>query len=176
MTKDTARRLDLATSTVAAALGWRDYETTGALRAYHLSDGRDVLIIADGEYRTAVYLDDAAAWAESDALADDRYAALCQATEMVDPRTLTEELGDWGIGGIDGDPDRTAGDCYQVDVEDMTVTHDGSSGVVDLNAEGEPCQTIEDLCAFVDDLHEQGAYDNATRDRLLEDIDRASIR
>lgn len=34
---------------------------------------------------------------------------------------------------------------------------------------GEPCVSADDLRAFITELHEQGAYDAATRDALLAD-------
>jgi len=40
----------------------------------------------------------------------------------------------------------------------------------DLNAGGEPCETLDDLRALVDELCEQGSFSPETRDRLLSEI------
>lgn len=60
---------------------------------------------------------------------------------------------------------------YTIDHDDLTVTVTQDNGERDdLNATGEPCQTLDDLRDFVRELHDQGAYDAETRDRLLADI------
>ena len=41
----------------------------------------------------------------------------------------------------------------------------------DLNAGGDPCHSADDLRAFIRELHEQGAYTAATRDRLLSEVE-----
>lgn len=57
---------------------------------------------------------------------------------------------------------------HEVSTTDMTVYYTDENGeVFDLNAHGEPCETMSDLRAFVATLHEQGAYDEDVRDRLM---------
>ena len=57
---------------------------------------------------------------------------------------------------------------YSISLSLLTVIHTAPDGERhDLNAGGEPCATLNDLRAFVVELHTQGAYDAATRDELL---------
>jgi hypothetical protein len=40
----------------------------------------------------------------------------------------------------------------------------------DLNATGTPCETLDELRAYVHELFAQGAFDAAERDRLLASV------
>lgn len=61
---------------------------------------------------------------------------------------------------------------YRIHLPTLTVIRHADGEDFDLNAQGEPCRTVGDLRAFVEELHTQGAYDAATRDRLLADVRR----
>lgn len=56
----------------------------------------------------------------------------------------------------------------------IAVDQDGEEH--DLNS-GEPCADHEDLIAFIEELHAQGAFDRATADALIDDakIEAASL-
>ena len=57
---------------------------------------------------------------------------------------------------------------YAINIAALTVIATDENGEShDLNARGEPCATVDDLRAFIAELHAQGAYDAATRDALL---------
>ena len=57
---------------------------------------------------------------------------------------------------------------YAIDLDALTIIATDENGEShDLNARGEPCATVDDLRAFIAELHAQGAYDAATRDALL---------
>jgi hypothetical protein len=56
-------------------------------------------------------------------------------------------------------------------ISSLTVLATDANGeVYDLNAEGAPCRNREELAAFVRQLADVGAYDDATRDALLAEI------
>lgn len=60
---------------------------------------------------------------------------------------------------------------FAIDLENLTVTvDDGEPQPRDLNARGEACETLDDLRDFVRELHEAGAFDEETRDELLEAV------
>lgn len=61
---------------------------------------------------------------------------------------------------------------YRIHLPTLTVIRHADGEDFDLNAQGEPCRTVGDLRAFVKELHAQGAYGAATRDRLLADVRR----
>ena len=57
---------------------------------------------------------------------------------------------------------------YAINLAALTIIATDETGEsYDLNASGEPCVSADDLRAFVAELHNQGAYDAATRDALL---------
>ena len=58
------------------------------------------------------------------------------------------------------------GSWYKIDEMTVIVNHGRSASWWDLNAGGEPCETVDDLLGFVDELEDQGAFDAATRDEL----------
>lgn len=62
--------------------------------------------------------------------------------------------------------------AHRIDLDAMTIIHTDAAGEDhDLNAGSwAPCATIADLADFVRELHEQGAYDAATRDDLLGEL------
>jgi len=63
---------------------------------------------------------------------------------------------------------------YRTDLDALTVIRIDLNGEgFDLNADGEPCESVSDLRNFVGELHEQGAYDAATRDALLGELEEA---
>ena len=58
--------------------------------------------------------------------------------------------------------------AYTLDLDNLTVIRTDDNGErFDLNADGAPCETVEDLRAFVVELHEQGFYSATVRDDLL---------
>jgi len=62
-------------------------------------------------------------------------------------------------------------DTYRVDLSALTVIHTDEHGEdFDLNAGGEPCGDEAGLEDFIRELHTQGAYDAATRDALLAEV------
>ena len=68
------------------------------------------------------------------------------------------------------DPRLLGWTAYSVDRENLTISaelHDGQ--MIDLNAEGEPCENLDDLAAFVKELFGAGAIRHLTmRDMLAE--------
>lgn len=60
---------------------------------------------------------------------------------------------------------------YEIHPEQLTVIRIDAHGERwDLNAEGEPCETLEDLSDFIRELHRQGAFDATTVSDLLVDV------
>jgi hypothetical protein len=60
---------------------------------------------------------------------------------------------------------------HRIDPERLTVVYTDEHGEEhDLNAQGEPCATADDLAEFVAELHAQGAYDAAVCDAMLEQV------
>ncbi len=60
---------------------------------------------------------------------------------------------------------------YSLDLAALTVLATDAAGeTFDLNASGLPCATVDDLAAWIRELHEQGAYDADTRDALLSEL------
>jgi hypothetical protein len=63
---------------------------------------------------------------------------------------------------------------HRIDTTDLTVYATGPDGEThDINATGEPCRDLAELADFVRELHEQGYFDQATRDELLAEIGRS---
>lgn len=61
---------------------------------------------------------------------------------------------------------------FAVSTTEMTVIATDKHGERhNLNAGGEPCETVADLAAFIGELCEQGAYDADTRDALLAQVE-----
>lgn len=61
---------------------------------------------------------------------------------------------------------------HTVDRTALTVIHTDHYGErFDLNANGEPCRTLDDLRAFIAELCRQGAYTADVRDVLLADVE-----
>lgn len=54
---------------------------------------------------------------------------------------------------------------YRISIEHLTVV-----STEDLNAEGEPCRTVDELACFVRELCQEGAYEAAVRDQLIEEL------
>jgi hypothetical protein len=67
------------------------------------------------------------------------------------------------------------GSTYKIHEMTVVVNHGRSASWWDLNAGGEPCETVEDLLGFVDELEDQGAFDVATRDELKRTVMARSI-
>jgi hypothetical protein len=63
-------------------------------------------------------------------------------------------------------------DAYKLDLAHLTVLRTDEDGeVFDLNADGEPCTTMDDLRTFIVELCTQGFYNAATRDALLDEAE-----
>lgn len=61
---------------------------------------------------------------------------------------------------------------YRIDLDALTIIGIDEYGEEhDLNARGEPCQTLSDLRDFIIEMSEQGAYDTDVRNALLGEID-----
>ena len=62
--------------------------------------------------------------------------------------------------------------AYAVDDHTVYVRYTNGPAVVnDLNADGAPCETADDLAEFIDELFRQGAFGTEIRAALLADID-----
>ena len=60
---------------------------------------------------------------------------------------------------------------YRIHPNHLTVIHTDERGEdLDLNADGEPCTTVQQLADFISELAEQGAYDENVREELLEEL------
>lgn len=69
---------------------------------------------------------------------------------------------------------------YALDLDGLTVYITDGGGRRDLNASGEPCRTLAELRAFIDDIYAEGGFKSspdadaaparAIRDRLLAEI------
>lgn len=63
------------------------------------------------------------------------------------------------------------GEAYSVDTEGLTLLYRDEQGELwDLNALGEPCRTAADLCALIEELHQAGTFNAATRDDMMADV------
>jgi len=59
---------------------------------------------------------------------------------------------------------------HTIDHEALTIIAIDENGEAhDLNG-GDPCETTADLRAFVCECHDQGAYNDETRNRLLAEV------
>lgn len=64
---------------------------------------------------------------------------------------------------------------HLLQLDRLTVVHVDANGEHhDMNAQGSPCRSRDELRAFVTELHEQGAYDPVTRDALLAELEAAA--
>ena len=60
---------------------------------------------------------------------------------------------------------------YSIDARRLTIVATDKFGErFDLNATGTPCETLDELRAYVHELFAQGAFDAAERDRLLASV------
>ena len=93
--------------TIATALRWHDYQTTGSLGVVTLAAGR-YLVINDGAYWYLASLDEALAWARAHDGGEEAYASLCGDVAHVDPLLVLDpdDFENWaGLCGVGGDID-----------------------------------------------------------------------
>ena len=92
--------------TIASALGWHDYQTTGSLDIVALAGG-DYLTVSDGNHWYLASLAEADTWARNFD-GGEPYADFCDDVALVDPLLVLDldDLSGWdGLCGVGGDID-----------------------------------------------------------------------